>query len=196
MIINGKIYSWHTFLLFPLSFLLLLLFNASGYAFAYSTFSKGNSVAYFSSVKDDEGIKNIDFDDISLYALEQSETKEITLTSPNGGESWVACTTQNITWTSSNVDNVKIEYSTDNGYNWTETNTGIEAAADFFSRPMSVLHTAKLKIKNSETLNLIANNVNFSDKKCFFPFLFDSIQKNSLFQTLTFLHFNNREDII
>jgi hypothetical protein len=43
----------------------------------------------------------------------------ITVTSPNGGEVWVAGSTQNITWYSSgNVGNVKILYSTDGGYNW------------------------------------------------------------------------------
>lgn len=44
----------------------------------------------------------------------------ITVTSPNGGESWEAGSTHNITWTSTGiVGNVKIEYSTDNGNSWT-----------------------------------------------------------------------------
>ncbi|MGD2092542.1 MAG: VCBS repeat-containing protein [Candidatus Aminicenantes bacterium] len=41
--------------------------------------------------------------------------------SPNGGESLVADTTYNITWMSTGtVDNVKLEYSTDDGTTWTE----------------------------------------------------------------------------
>jgi hypothetical protein len=63
----------------------------------------------------------------------------LTLTSPNGGESWKAGTLQTITWTSfGSVGNVKLEYSTDNGasysviaastsndgsYTWTVPNT-------------------------------------------------------------------------
>jgi hypothetical protein len=44
----------------------------------------------------------------------------ITVTSPNGGESWVAGSTHPIAWsTTGTVGNVKIEYSTDNGSFWT-----------------------------------------------------------------------------
>jgi hypothetical protein len=45
----------------------------------------------------------------------------LTLTAPNGGESWQSGSTQNITWTSTgNIQAVKLEYSTDNGGDWTE----------------------------------------------------------------------------
>ena len=45
----------------------------------------------------------------------------ITVTSPNGGERWPVGSTQEITWTSGGtVGNVKIDYSVDNGENWTE----------------------------------------------------------------------------
>jgi hypothetical protein len=44
----------------------------------------------------------------------------IIVSSPNGGESWVVNTSQNITWTSTGtIANVKIEYSTNNGTAWT-----------------------------------------------------------------------------
>jgi protocatechuate 3,4-dioxygenase beta subunit len=47
-------------------------------------------------------------------------TASLTVTSPNGGEDWVWGSANDITWTSSGViANVKIEYSTDNGANWT-----------------------------------------------------------------------------
>ncbi len=54
----------------------------------------------------------------------------LTLTSPNGGESWAAGSSQNITWSSTgSVNAVKIELSTDGGVNWgiiaaSETNDG------------------------------------------------------------------------
>jgi hypothetical protein len=45
--------------------------------------------------------------------------KSITITSPNGGESWEGSISQNITWSyTGNISNVKIEYSTDNGSSW------------------------------------------------------------------------------
>jgi hypothetical protein len=44
----------------------------------------------------------------------------IRVSSPNGGEKWVAGTTRNILWTGAGVTgNVKIEYSTDNGGHYT-----------------------------------------------------------------------------
>ena len=45
--------------------------------------------------------------------------QSLLLTSPNGGEVWLGGSVHNITWTYSNVDNIKIEYSLNNGLNWT-----------------------------------------------------------------------------
>lgn len=43
----------------------------------------------------------------------------LTLSSPNGGESWLVGSTHSITWTSANVaGSVKLEYSTDAGAHW------------------------------------------------------------------------------
>jgi len=42
----------------------------------------------------------------------------ITVTSPNGGESWLVGSVHNITWNSTNISNVKIEYSTNSGVSW------------------------------------------------------------------------------
>ena len=48
-----------------------------------------------------------------------SPTPTITVTSPNGGESWNAGSTHTITWSGTgSVGNVKIEYSTNNGSSW------------------------------------------------------------------------------
>ncbi|MCX6582296.1 MAG: S8 family serine peptidase [Candidatus Aminicenantes bacterium] len=46
-------------------------------------------------------------------------TDSITVTAPNGGEKWGIGSTYAVAWTSSGaIDNVKIEYSTDNGARW------------------------------------------------------------------------------
>ena len=48
-------------------------------------------------------------------------TPTITVISPNGGEFWETGSVQNITWSSTGpIENVKIEYSIDNGTSWTE----------------------------------------------------------------------------
>ncbi|MCK4417791.1 MAG: hypothetical protein KAV99_06455, partial [Candidatus Latescibacteria bacterium] len=42
----------------------------------------------------------------------------VTVISPNGGESWCVDTTYNITWYSLGIDSVMIEYTADGGTNW------------------------------------------------------------------------------
>ncbi len=47
------------------------------------------------------------------------EPEGLTLTAPNGGESWSALSVHNITWTSTGaISEVKLEYSTDSGGSW------------------------------------------------------------------------------
>jgi len=54
--------------------------------------------------------------EVTTSTLEQPT---LTITSPNGGESWEATTTQTISWDSTgNITDVMIEYSTDNGTTW------------------------------------------------------------------------------
>lgn len=53
------------------------------------------------------------------YSLESIVTfSSVALQSPNGGEVWVVGETEEITWTGVNVDDVKIELSTNNGTEW------------------------------------------------------------------------------
>jgi len=53
------------------------------------------------------------------FTIQTSPPSVITVTSPNGGESWTAATSQAVTWTSSNYSgNVNIDLSTNNGTSW------------------------------------------------------------------------------
>ncbi|MCP4217072.1 MAG: hypothetical protein GY765_20660, partial [bacterium] len=55
----------------------------------------------------------------SVFSIATQRT--LTLTAPNGGESWEAGTEKSITWNSTgSIANVKIDYSTDNGATWNE----------------------------------------------------------------------------
>jgi uncharacterized protein (TIGR02145 family) len=60
----------------------------------------------------------------------RNESGPLLLKSPKGGESWQIGTTQYITWTLSDVINIKIDYTTNNGTSWinliasTPTSTG------------------------------------------------------------------------
>ena len=57
----------------------------------------------------------------------------ITLISPNGGENWPAGTDQNITWDFTNVANVEIKFSTDNGSTWTTLTDSTSASSKLYS---------------------------------------------------------------
>ena len=52
----------------------------------------------------------------SVFSI--ASPQDIKVLSPNGGESWNANSSQPITWYSSQVNSVKIEYTIDNGYSW------------------------------------------------------------------------------
>ncbi|RMD48975.1 MAG: hypothetical protein D6830_05790, partial [Ignavibacteria bacterium] len=57
----------------------------------------------------------------------------LTLTSPNGGEDWFSGETHAITWNSTNVTNVKIEYSSDNGLTWNTIENAYDAAGGTYA---------------------------------------------------------------
>jgi subtilisin family serine protease len=84
----------------------------------------------------------------------------LTVTSPNGGETWAANTVHNITWTSTGtIANVKLEYTTD-GTNYTviiasTTNNGTYA----WTVPNTTSTTAKIRISDvvSATTNDLSN---------------------------------------
>jgi photosystem II stability/assembly factor-like uncharacterized protein len=71
----------------------------------------------------------------------------ITVTSPNGGEEWSVGSTRAITWTSSFVTNVKIEYTTDGGSNWiTIINSTPSSGTYIWTIPNTPSNICKVKI--------------------------------------------------
>jgi len=89
---------------------------------------QSNSFCINSGTPDTSGLQITDLDlagnervahqQIDLGAYEHSDDF-LRVTSPNGLESWKIGTTQKITWRS-NVENVKIEFSTNDGLSWNE----------------------------------------------------------------------------
>jgi Leucine-rich repeat (LRR) protein len=66
--------------------------------------------------------------DTSDAAFSIVKSVSITVLAPNGGESWEACSSHDITWAGSgNINNVKVEYSADSGVSWT---TIVESTAN------------------------------------------------------------------
>ncbi|MCP4157199.1 MAG: hypothetical protein GY757_56330 [bacterium] len=55
----------------------------------------------------------------SVFSIESGSTSTVTITSPNGNESWYIGYEYNITWTSTgSIANVKLEYSRNSGNSW------------------------------------------------------------------------------
>ncbi|PTL84385.1 lamin tail domain-containing protein [Vitiosangium sp. GDMCC 1.1324] len=57
----------------------------------------------------------------------------ITITSPNGGESWAGGSARNITWTSQDISNVKLEYTLDNGTTWNVIASSVAASTGSYT---------------------------------------------------------------
>ena len=87
----------------------------------------------------------------------------ITVFAPNGGENWTVESDQNIAWTSYNVINVKLEYSTDNGINWSTIITSTPASSGSYNWivPNTPSTQCKVKISDVDSLALYdeSNNV-------------------------------------
>jgi hypothetical protein len=90
----------------------------TGYFLKFEEAADGNSIT-------------VHLDDFSILPVPGQAT--IQVTSPNGGEEWNVNSEQNITWTSSNVTNVKIDYSTNNGGLWLNLVSSIPAASGSYS---------------------------------------------------------------
>nr|WP_216623159.1 lamin tail domain-containing protein [Corallococcus exercitus] len=74
----------------------------------------------------------------------------VTVLSPNGGESWVGGSAQTITWSSSGVTNVKVEYSLD-GSTWTTltSSTGASGGSVAWTVPSSASTSAWVRVSDA-----------------------------------------------
>jgi len=89
--------------------------NSGTYAWSVPNTPSTNSLVRVSDAAD--GTPN----DISnaIFTISPPPQAMLQITSPNGGETWFVGSSHNITWTSQGlISNVKIEYSTNAGANW------------------------------------------------------------------------------
>jgi endonuclease/exonuclease/phosphatase family metal-dependent hydrolase len=77
-------------------------------------------------------------------------TGSVTVTAPNGGESWAGGSAQNITWTSSGVTNVKLEYTLD-GTSWSviTASTAASAGSYAWTVPSSATTAARVRVSDA-----------------------------------------------
>jgi hypothetical protein len=74
----------------------------------------------------------------------------VSVTAPNGAESWTVGDVHNITWSSSFTSNVKIEYSTDNGSSWITVVASTPAALGSFAWTLPNTPTTQARVRVSD----------------------------------------------
>ncbi|GJQ62570.1 MAG: glycosyl hydrolase [Melioribacteraceae bacterium] len=76
----------------------------------------------------------------------------VKITSPNGGEYWQSGTSQEITWLSSEVENVKIEYTINNGLTWLllTSNTPSDGYFMWTGLPSTPTTMARIRISDAD----------------------------------------------
>lgn len=111
-----------------------------------------------------------DHTDNSVFAISQfvftiaPVPPSVSLLSPNGGENWEIGYPKNITWTSTNVSAVDLDYSVDGGVNWLPVDAGIPAAQGSYSWtiPNNASTTCKVRIKDANSSAQDVSNSNFT----------------------------------
>ncbi|MDO8335760.1 MAG: hypothetical protein Q7T74_03195, partial [Candidatus Saccharibacteria bacterium] len=78
---------------------------------------------------------------------------KLAVTMPNGGETFVAGKTDTIKWTSGSLENVKLEFTTDNGLNWSSIITSTPAGSGMFVWTIPNSPSKNCKVKISDVLN-------------------------------------------
>jgi hypothetical protein len=91
----------------------------------------------------------------------------VTLTAPNGGETWTVASSRNVTWTRvGTVDTVKLEYSTDGGGSYPNTIIASVQASDL-SFPWTIPDdiSTQVRVKITDTSYSGANDVSNANVK-------------------------------
>jgi len=87
-------------------------------------------------------------------------TQSLNLTAPNGGEVWLGGTTHTISWTYTNVDNIKIEYSLNNGLNWTLIIASYPTSALSYTWTVPCIGSNQVKVRITNTLQFTQDESN------------------------------------
>ncbi len=91
-------------------------------------------------------------------------TRTITVTSPNGGETFYIGGSNNINWSSSNVgSNVKIEYSTDSGSSWNTITNSTSNDGSYTWNPVPNAPTIQARVKITSTTYTSVSDVSNND---------------------------------
>jgi hypothetical protein len=105
-----------------------------------------------------------DIDDPNGYSLNNEALiglqpelngKELALISPNGGDVLQPGKETQISWSSENISNIKIEYTHDNGYNWQEIGSTAAGTGSYtWTVPVTASDQCKIKLTDITDINV------------------------------------------
>jgi photosystem II stability/assembly factor-like uncharacterized protein len=110
----------------------------SGSNYALLAYDRGTFLAQQSG-----GIFKYNF----TYTVPSSNLQALTLLSPNGGESWSYGTQRNVTWTASNISNVKIEFKTAPSAAWQTVVASTPGAAGSYAWTIPNAPTSQARVR-------------------------------------------------
>ena len=99
----------------------------------------------------------------------------ITLIRPNGGESFVAGTVDTVKWASTNVTNVKLEYTTDNGTNWGTIISSTPASSGSYAWTVPNTPSTNCKARISDVANSLLADTSDNIFSIYYESAYDSI---------------------
>ena len=94
------------------------------------------------------------------FSITSSPVSNLILTSPNSALNWRIGSTQSIIWTiNGSVDNVKLEYTTDNGSSWNIITASTPASTLSYSWLIPDLYSVSCRIRISDASNSAVNDI-------------------------------------
>jgi endonuclease/exonuclease/phosphatase family metal-dependent hydrolase len=87
-------------------------------------------------------------------------TPSVTLTSPDGGESFAAGSVQNITWTSSNIADLRLEFSSDGGATFATITGSTPASTGNFAWTVPNIASTNARVRATDTASAATDSSN------------------------------------
>ncbi|MCB0760400.1 MAG: exo-alpha-sialidase [Flavobacteriales bacterium] len=98
---------------------------------------------------------------VGLFAIVHlANAQTIEILTPNGGEVWQGCTTQTITWTASGTSNFySIDYSVNNGVNWTSIATFYNTTIGEYEWTLPSIQSTNVLIRVQDSNNTAIQDI-------------------------------------
>ncbi|MBC8375937.1 MAG: T9SS type A sorting domain-containing protein [FCB group bacterium] len=98
-------------------------------------------------LNDQRGYPRISPIDIGAFEYGADGAGVLVISAPNGGEIWLQGTAHDITWSSDNVTNAKLEYSTDAGATWVEIAASVDASLGTYAWTLPIADSPTCLVK-------------------------------------------------